>query len=276
MAIDLGDSVRLSYTNTSTAGAPANGGAVTVTVTLPDATVSGPTVVAPTGTGIYVYDYLTVQSGRHTVRWSSTGLNPGAYVDVLDVRAATPPYLISLADAKAELNISSTVDDEEIRTVVEATTAAIERHLNRAVVRRTVVEHRDMGMPAVSGNAGVLQAFTLAVRPVVSLTSITMTGGSLSWSPATMDVTDAGVVRVLTGALVWGPVTITYEAGMTQIPAAYGKAARIVIQHLWQNQRGARGAPRPGMVDALGTAFSSHALPPLAQELLGPNISGIA
>lgn len=279
MAVDLGDVYRLTWTNLSPAGAPVNAGAVTVTITLPDETVFTTPPVAPTGTGVYQYDYQTLQAGRHSARWVGTGTNPGAQADVFDVRPASPPYLVSLADAKKQLNITNTADDEELRQVVEAATAAVERHLDMAVVMRTVVEHRDMGNPAICREPGVLQKFTVTKKPIASLTSVVSADGLTTWDVANMRGTDTGVVKVLNGSVVYGPVVITYKAGLQVIPANYLEAAETIIQHVWQNQRGgSKGAPRPGGMDTPGAGFTSfgYYLPNAALEMLGDRVGGIA
>src|SRR5207302_7041135 len=122
---------------------------------------------------------------------------------------------------------------------------------------------------------GILQSFTLTTKPVISLTSIVAADGGLTWNTANMTVSDYGVVRVLAGAVVWGPVVMTYQAGLTVVPAEYSLAARIIVQHLWQNtQRGQKGSVRPGL-DTPGPP-SSYSIPYAALELLGPQISGIA
>lgn len=278
MSIDLGDVYRLNFTNLSPAGAPVSATTMTVTVTLPDLTVAGPTTVAPDTTGVYHYDYQTVQPGRHTYRWLGTGSNPGAQADVFDVRPASPPYIVSLTDAKQQLNMKASDDDEELRRIVEAATGVVERHLDMAIVRRTVVEKRSMGNPSVTREPGVLQRFTLTKKPVLSLTSVVAADAGSTWNVANMRVTDAGVVEVLAGSIVWGPVNFTYVAGMLEIPAHYAEATEIIIQHLWDTQRGSKGATHAGGLDTPGAGFTSfgYAIPNRAIELLGPSISGIA
>lgn len=278
MAVDLGDVYRLNFTNLSPAGAPVTAGVMGVTITLPDNTTTVVSPIVADTTGVYHYDYQTVQPGRHTVRWLGTGANPGAGADTFDVRPAAPPYLVSLASAKQQLNITNTTDDEELRQVIEAATAAVERHLDMAVVRRTVVEHRDFGNPSPCLEPGVLQRFTVTKKPVLSLTSVVSEDGTTTWDVSGMKATDAGVVKVLTGAVVWGPVVLTYEAGMQVIPAHYLEAAESIIQHIWQNQRGTQGAPRPGVMDTSGLGFTGfgYSIPNAALELLGERVGGIA
>jgi hypothetical protein len=277
MAFDLADIVPLTVNIRDSAGALADAGAVTLTIGEPDGTTVTP-AVTHSGTGVYQVDYAPTMPGRHTVTWVATGVNSCGFSDVFDVRAAAPPYLVSLADVKEQLNKIATIDDEELRRLVEAATAAVERHLDKAVVRRTVVEKRDLGIPNTHAAPGILQSFVLSTKPVLSLTSVVAADGGLTWSPANMSVTEGGVVRVLAGSVVWGPVTFTYEAGMTLIPAEYGKAAEIIVQHIWQDtQRGQKGSPRAGL-DTPGAGFTSFAysIPNKALELLGPTISGIA
>lgn len=281
MAYDVGDTLPIAADVKDAAGALANAQTVALTITLPDLTTVTPTVTnPPASTGHYGYDYPTTQAGPHRVRWLFTfvgGLTT-SHTEQYDVRPATPAYLISVADAKQQLGKTSTADDEELRVYVEAATVAVERHLDKAVVRRTVVERRDLGIPHPQAAPGILQAFTLATKPVISLTSIVAADAGLTWNTANMTVNDYGVVRVLAGSVVWGPVVITYQAGMTVVPAEYGLAARIIVQHIWQNtQRGQKGSPRPGL-ETPGAGFTSfgYSIPNAALELLGPPISGIA
>lgn len=277
MAYDLADVVPLTITIRDSAGDAADGGTVTLTVELPDGTTVTPTVVHP-GVGQYQVDYPPTMPGRHVAQWVCTGANASGYTDVFDVRPAAPPYLVSLADTKQQLNMTGTADDEELRRLIEAATGVVERHLDMAVVRRTVVERRSLGNPTVSSSPGVLQRIALTTKPILSITSVVSADGATTWNPANMRVTDAGVVEVLAGAVVWGPVDFTNVVGMQVIPANYTKAAEIIIQHLWDTQRGSKGGAHPAGLETPGAGFTSfgYAIPNRALELLGPSISGIA
>ncbi len=88
------------------AGQPANAGAVTLTITLPDGTTVTPGPIASTTPGVYDYDYVTVQAGRHGVRWVATGANAAAFTDAFDVQPADGSPWISLADVKDHLKRS--------------------------------------------------------------------------------------------------------------------------------------------------------------------------
>ncbi|OLE27976.1 MAG: hypothetical protein AUG44_08790 [Actinobacteria bacterium 13_1_20CM_3_71_11] len=269
MAIDLGDVYRCSFTLTSPAGGLVNGGTVTITIVLPDGTSTIPVTVSPTSTGVYTYDYQTTQAGRHVAQWVSTGANPGAYVDAFDVLPANAPYLISLADAKAQLNITSTTQDEEIRDYLGGITTVIEEHLGQAVVRKSYTEQQD----ACGG------AFVLNWSPVVSLTSVALLDGTYTFDVSTLAVSAAGVVTSPNGIAPYGRVTVTYTAGRSIIPGNYLLAARIILQHLWETQRGTKGAGRFGGLEdsmQLGTGHMGYAIPNRAVELLGGGIPGIA
>lgn len=277
MAYDVADVVPLTVTIRDAAGDPADGGTVVLTVGLPDGTIATPTVTHA-GAGVYQVDYSPTMPGRHTVSWVCTGITSSGYSDVFDVRPAAPPYLVSLADAKQQLNMTSTADDEELRRVVESATAAVEHHLDMAVIRRTVVEKRNLGNPAPCHDPGVLQKFTVVKKPVISLTSVAAADGGITWNVADMRATAAGVIEVLNGAVVWGPVVLTYVAGLQEIPANYTAAASIIVQHLWGTQRGSKGSSHAGGLDTPGAGFTSfgYAIPNRAQELLGERVGGIA
>jgi hypothetical protein len=62
-------------------------------------------------------------------------------------------------------------------------------------------------------------------------------------------------------------------AGYTIIPGAFALAVRLIVQHLWETQRGPMGASRfaGGLDDAALMRFRAMNIfvPPRAQELLG-------
>lgn len=268
MAIDLGDVYRLSFSNYSPSGGLVNAGSMALTITLPDGTTTSPSVTNPPSvTGQYQYDYQTVQAGRHTARWVGTVTNPGAHVEVFDVRPADVPYIISLADAKAQLNSNTTVNDEELRTYVEAATGVIERHLGIAVVRRSRTEEHI-----------VRNGLVLNWSPVVAVTSMALVDGTYTWNVADLHWSPAGVVTSPFGVAPYGHVTVTYTAGTPIVPEEYALAARIIVQHLWQTQRPERGASSrsSSLGDSMGYQGAGFAIPNRALELLGSGLPGLA
>ncbi|MFD7791027.1 head-tail connector protein [Streptomyces sp. NPDC059759] len=148
--------------------------------------------------------------------------------------------LLTLEQAKAQLDIDSGVDDVELQAYVDSLTAVIERFVG-PVENRTVTEVAD-------GRA----AIALTQVPVVSLTSLTplMTGGVAVGTDEVFVDGDSGVVRRRDGgAFVGGPWTAVYEAGRGEVPPTINLAARILLQHLWRTQYGASRVPAAGADD---------------------------
>jgi len=238
--VDLGDVKRIEVEVRDTAGALANAGTVTLTITLPDGTTSSPAVSNPS-TGVYRVDYLTTVEGPHRWRMLATGANASAHTDVFEVRAALSPALVSLLAVKAHINeMGTTTHDQELRRWIEAATQICESHPLYGVgpiLPRTVVEDHD-------GGSGVVY---LNQTPVISLTSVVpvRTGGT-AVTVADLDVNaTTGKLQYLTagGYFPYGPYRFTYRPGYTVIPANVTGAALIIIKGLWETQRGATALP---------------------------------
>lgn len=267
MAVDLGDVIRLNFTNLSPAEAPVTAGTMGVTITLPDLTTTVVSPITADTTGVYHYDYQTTQSGRHIVRWLGTGANPGSHSEAFDVRSATPLYLVSVADIKQQLNMTGSDDDEELRIYVEGATYLIEDYLGRAVIRRSFTEEH-----TVCGD------MMLNWTPVQSLTSVTTPDGLITWNIGDLHVSPSGVVTAKAGAAILnGNITVTYVAGSSVVPANWSLAARIIVQDLWQTQRGSAGAPFAGGLDMPGAGFTGYgyAMPVKVKQLLTGRLTGV-
>lgn len=106
----------------------------------------------------------------------------------------------------------------------------------------------------------------LSNRPLVSITSVTTSGGS-TLSATSVDLA-GGVVSVPSGCRQ--VVTMVYEAGRAEVQANQSLAAKIIGQHLWRVRNGGGGAPYPGQVsDDVVTVGAGYAIPRRALELLG-------
>lgn len=251
------------FTLADPAGTPVDGDTVTVTVTLPDASTDVQTVTSTT-TGTYQHDYLTTQAGRHTVQWLATGTHPGAQLDAFDVADQTPA-IVSLADAKAQLNGVSSTDEDTLRGYIAAATNVVERVRGETVVVRSFTEQ----LSAVRGH------IVISHLPLVSITSIASLDGTVIWDVTQTVHDDAGVIAS-TGTPFAGDLLVTYSAGRTVIPPHYQLAAQIIIEHLWQTRRGTMGVARPGGMDVSPVAGLGFAVPNRALELLGGGLSGVA
>jgi hypothetical protein len=252
-------------------GALAHASTVTLTITLPDATTVTPAITDAAVPGQYRLAYQTTIPGRHTAHAVTTG-PVTAWDDEFDVSPTPWPAIVSLSDAKGQLNIdlADHSDDDELLGFIAATTGAVEQYKHETIVRRTITDEIDL---CGHGRFGGARRFRLWTDPpVISLTSVVSWDGTITWDVTTMRVSPAGVVRVMAGIPVTGLVDVTYVAGMQVIPANYRQGALVILQHLWETQRG-QGTVMSGVIGQEehfrqpGEFFS---IPAKAKELLGP------
>ncbi|MFH8627756.1 head-tail connector protein [Streptomyces vietnamensis] len=139
--------------------------------------------------------------------------------------------LLTLAEAKAQLDITTSTSDTELQAYIDALTPIIERYVG-PVENRTVTETVD--------SKGLALAVTQV--PAVSLTSITpvLAGGlALGVDDVALDGA-AGIIRRIDGSFFGGgPWEVVYIAGRGEIHPTINVAARILLQHLWRTQYGA-------------------------------------
>lgn len=235
---DLGDIWTSGLTVRDATGALADATAVTCTITLPDATTAAATITHPS-TGLYTATYPTTQAGRHPYLWQATGLNAGVQADQFDVRSSVSTALLSLADAKAALNMSATIttNDEELRDKIDVVTDLIEGYVG-PVIPRTVTR-----TVTFSGRTFFLPG------PVISLTSITpvLTSGRTYTASDFLAETFGAVTRLDGAMLCWGTYQVVYTVGRQgALPPGILEAARLLLARLWRSQRGAGFRPGTG------------------------------
>jgi hypothetical protein len=272
----VGDPVHLTTTWTSNTGVPVDPDTLTLAVTLPDQTVANPAPVKD-GVGLYHYDYPTTQSGRHLAVWTGTGNNARVwpyefYVDTID-----SGYVISLDDAKTYLRITNTNSDDKLRLYLEAASEVVEFYRGD-MIRRTYTEVYSGGDPTIYVRHTPLLSVTTLTEYVGSIT-YTLTNQPLgasvdAWGYTIDDLPSGRIVRRSASGLVWrfvpgvGNVTITYTTGVAVIPATVRIAAMMILEHLWENQRG----PMPSPVAQAGNETTvpgiNYAIPLEAIELL--------
>lgn len=263
---DVGDIVPLGLSVTDADGVPANGGAVTLTIGLPDGTTATPSPVN-SETGQYTVDYPATQEGLHTVSWVVTGSNATAYRDVFNVREITDQVL-ALAEARKQLRLTGTDRDDDLRMFIAAASIAVEDHTGRKLVRRTISGETHL---RVNG------ALILNRSPAQSLTTLSSLDGATTWDVSTLHVDEpTGIVTPLSGSRPFGNLKATYVCGMRIIPANYLLACRIITEHLWQTMRPfSTSAATPGpasledSLDARSGGLVGFAIPNRALELLG-------
>lgn len=277
LSYDLADLVPLTINITDANGVLANASAVSLTITQPDGTFAVPSVTNPSP-GVYLCDYPPVMPGPHLVRWVASGTNASGFSDTFDVREATPPYIVSLVDAKQFLNITSTANDEELRSFVEAATQMVENVVGPVLLRPVTEVHTRPG-----------QVLVLKQPPAIALVSVTaiQTSGVFTrtqvYDVSLLDLDpDTGIVRRLDGlplgcrraGLPPSPLRVGYTAGRRMVPGSITMAARVVINHLWATQRGhfegLRPAPGGGPNAPKKGKGTKDTIPHLALELLQP------
>lgn len=259
---DLGDPAALSVSIRDTAGTLADATTVVCTITLPDATTTTPSVTH-SSTGVYSVSYTPTLAGRYKIRWVATGTNTSAYSDIFDVFASDPRFLISLADAREVLNLTSsnTTHDEELRLYLAAATVVID-----AIDRPYLLETRTHTFHGGS------RTLVLPETQIGSVTSITANGSTLPASSYRVDEF-SGVIHAYYS---WFPagirnIVVTYTTGDDEIPANVILAARELVRHWWQRSQ---QTPRPqfqgGVADGDMTYVANYAIPNFVVGILSP------
>lgn len=255
--IDLGAPVKAVWT-----GAPATG-TITVAVTRPDGTsISPPSVSSqPPITATFVPD----MAGRWLIKWTST--NPASsYTDIVDVWPADPRFIISLDDALAALNMTTTDEKQrdDLRLYIAAATPVIEDIVG-TVVTKTVVQKADGGHGSV----------TLWETPV-SITSVTENGTATTdyWLDEQAGILYGGSqTSARTFPPGRGAIVITYTAGTNVIPQNVRLGTRELVRHWWQigKQGGGRAAPVNTTAHMDVWTPSGFAVPRRVMELCQPS-----
>lgn len=259
---DVGDRARLYLSLTDITGAPANG-TVVLTVTSPSDVASTPSVVNDS-TGEYHADVDVTEEGRWTFRWVSTGAVIASESGVFVARAASPLGIVSLAEAKDHLQITTEIDDDELREWIDTATEWVEDRIG-PVVRRTVTESHRLG--------NYSDTLVLNESPVVSITSITTTNptptfGFDSGITTATPYLDAAAGTVYIGPSTWsGTVTVAYVAGRSVIPSKVRRACLMYLKSLWETQRGSTELPIQGFSEE-GVSDSGGLLVYKAEQLL--------
>lgn len=178
--------------------------------------------------------------------------------------------LLTLADAKAQLNLTTDTDDVELQHYVDSVTPVLEEYIG-PVEPREVIERHD----AESGR----RVIVLRTTPALSLTSVTpvLTGGT-TYSVDRLDLNpDTGEVRRLDGGPFRGLLLFTLQAGragVPPIPPTINLAARMLVQHLWRTQRPSRSGVLAGGGDDYTVSEPipgfGYAVPNRVLELLAP------
>lgn len=230
MPYDIGDSVSLAWDVKDSAGVLTNATTAVLTVTLPDGTTATPTVPAPSVAGQYRVTYVPTLEGRYAWRAVTTGPNT-AYQDVFVARGSISPALLSLADAKQHLNITTTTQDDELREYLESATEIVESYVGPIVTRthtaRVCGYRRDISLPHTQ------------VTAITAVTLVSDGSSPITLSDLTVD-TAAGIISYKSGltSFPYGDMDVTYTVGRTSVKANWTLAAKIIVKSKWQTQLG--------------------------------------
>ena len=267
-----GQPITLSTTVKNSSGTLVNAGALTLTVSKPDATTQAYASPTNDGTGLYHQDIPTAdinQLGHYSYKWVATGTGAGVSFSVFEVFDPLEIAVLGLQDAKDHLNIpqATTTYDSEILSKIATIQASLEKLCGGPIFNRTVTERVQV--------SNYYTALVVRQRPLVSVTSITdiPSGAALSIADLELD-TNAGIIRrkLEYPFIGRGPYfTVVYVAGQgTAIPASFNEAARIILEHLWQTQRGPARQPVIGGEEVVTLPGFGFAIPNRAAELLQP------
>lgn len=281
----LNQPIRLSTTVRDVTGTLVNPGTLTLLVKLAQADgtwLTTGTYASPANdsTGTYHQDIPVTDLaaiGHYQYAWTSTGTGAGVSWGDFDVFDPFETAVLPLGDAKDQLNIpqATTTFDSEIQSYIATIQSNLERMTGGPLVNRAFTERTEM-------QAGQT-VIPVRQRPLVSVTSITGASGGAIDISAGLDLdVNAGLIRRKLGLPFYGPffawlpqVTVTYVAGWgTSVPAAFNVAARIIIQHLWESQRGPLAMPMAGEPAVMVPGFG-FAIPNRAAELLNGSQAGI-
>jgi hypothetical protein len=280
-----GQPIRLSTTVKDVTGTLVNAGAISLLVKLAQADgtqLTTGTYASPVNdsTGLYHQDVPVTDlaaTGHYQYAWTSTGTGAGVSFGEFDVFDPFETSVLPLQDAKDALNIpqATTTSDAEIQSYIATIESSLEKATGGPLTNRVVTERSEMMASQT--------IIPVRQRPLVSVTSIASASGSAIDISGGLDLdVNAGLIRRKLGLPFYGPFftwlpqcTVTYVAGWgTSVPAAFGSFARIVVQHLWNSQRGPAALPMGGgeMVTVPGFGF---AIPNMAAELLNGSQGGI-
>jgi hypothetical protein len=165
----------------------------------------------------------------------------------------------TLTDAKAQLNITGSSQDELLNVYLTSALKMVEVRVGPSSVE-TFTEQVTAHSPA----------FNLSKRPVVSLTSLTpLLDGWVTHDVADLefDERSGSVWRRDHGTLA-GRWEVVYEAGWTTFPDNYHLATLITLQHLWKTQRGGSRRPDQATADEVPIRFGSSMTRALRRDSL--------
>lgn len=275
---DIGDRARLSLALTDITDTPTNG-TVVLTVTPPSGTPSTPSVTN-SGTGAYYADVDLDEAGTWTYRWTSTGAVVAAEDGTLEVEVnASRTRYCTVAELKANVGITDSVDDGALEQSIEAASRLIDEFCGRRFYADTTATARVyratscdiLRVDDVSTLTGLVVKTDTAANGTYD-TTLTISTDFLAgpWN-ALAQGEPVKVIRHVNGTFpTIGPrprVQVTAKWGWPRVPAEVRKACLIEAARLFRRKDTPEGVAGVG---DFGVVRVSRFMDPDAERLLKP------
>lgn len=274
--VQVGQTGSISIRTYDNTGALAAVGAMSGLITFPDGTTTTGSVTNPS-VGNYTLAATMTQPGRTLFTLTATGVNSGGtpWTDLINVSPVDQRALISLSDARDELNLTAanTSHDDELRTYIAAATLVVE-DITGPVLKTTITEAHDGGRPTI-----VLYSAAL-VQSVISVveTGVTLVNGS-DYVVYPNSAILSRMIGISPYPFRYGVqnVVVTFVVGSNVVAANVILGTRMLVAHWYQTAQQS-GRPQWDSGDSeMAYSPSGYAVPRRVIELLQtPNIPGIA
>jgi uncharacterized phiE125 gp8 family phage protein len=179
-------------------------------------------------------------AGLHFARWVFTGTNASAPpIDAFYVDPQTLAPLVSLAEARSQCRIATTDDDPILQRLCRVASDTCEQY-TRVWRRQTISVTKDGG-----------SHFLRLRAPIISVTTVVENGATVTSGGYTIDADRGWLLRGSeTAPWCWAQgranIDVTYVAGQSDgiVPDPIRQGVLLLVEHLWNTQRGGGGLPR--------------------------------
>jgi len=140
--------------------------------------------------------------------------------------------LLSLADARIHLNISTITHDAELQTFIDAAARVIESRVGP-------IDTATHTQTFSRGEGNVLALGHAQVTAVTALTLVRDGSSPITLAGLVIDAV-TGIIRSKTQLFPVEPFKVTYTVGRTPIPENLVMACKIIVQNMWDTQNARR------------------------------------
>lgn len=181
--------------------------------------------------------------------------------------------IVTLAQAKAQINIDpdDTDNDIELQGYVDAITGVVENYKHEVIEPRACTDEVDLAAyrwrPFAGGRH---RRFRLYQTPIMSITSAVSADGETTFDTSAWRADPiSGLVTAYGSTWPYGCVLVTYQAGYETVPPRYVQGALVILQHVWETQRGIDGSVAGVTGDDEKNRMYFYSIPKKALEWLG-------